>query len=257
MIARLFPRAARAAATIALVATGTACAAAYHSPAPGAPSRLPRTAQDAGGAEGAREMETRAGAEEAGGTERVAVVDRMLVHRVILALEAENLVALRDRAASTAAAMGGYVENVTLEQRGYPDRPSLRMTLRVPAPSLDAMLDTLRGAGRVRAENRQALDVTEEVVDADARLRNLIGVRDRLREHLTRSGNVADVVAVERELARVQGQIDALEARLKHLRGTVALAEISLAASPRVVLGPLGVVAKGLGWVVAKLFVIR
>ena len=255
MIARLLPRAARAAATLALTflaAGSTGCATGAARPSMRTmPASTASGAEE--GAQNLRELEQRREQRESG----QQLPERMLVQRASLGLEAENLVGLRDRTAAAATALGGYVENVTLEQQGYPNRPSLRMTLRVPAPSLDAMLDTLRGAGRVRDETRQAMDVTEEVVDADARLRNLIGVRDRLREHLTRSASVGDVVAVERELARVQGQIDALEARLKHLRGTVALAQIELTASPRVVLGPLGVVAKGLGWVVAKLFIIR
>ena len=245
MTARPLPRAARAAARFALVCATAGSAACAQSTAPAGPMTRPMPEQAS--VEHARRQ---AEAES-------QLSDRMLIERASLRLEAKELPALRDRTAAAVAALGGFVENVELDDQRYPQRPSLRMALRVPAASLPAMLDTLRAAGRVRGENRSATDVTEQVVDADARLRNLIAVRDRLREHLTRAGNVTDVVAVERELARVQGEVDALEARLKYLRGSVAMARLDLHAEPPLVLGPLGYAFKGLGWVVAKLFVIR
>ncbi|HKG93980.1 MAG TPA: DUF4349 domain-containing protein [Gemmatimonadaceae bacterium] len=176
--------------------------------------------------------------------------ERMLVQRAHVRMESEDLPALRRRAEAMATALGGFVQDAEIDEKR-----SLRMQLRVPAPALEAGIDTLRHAGKLKSETRQALDVTEQVVDADARLRNLIATRDRLREHLARSATVADAVAAERELSRVQGEIDALEARLKHLRGTVSLAELNVSATRSVVLGPLGWVAVGAGWVVRKLFV--
>jgi hypothetical protein len=99
--------------------------------------------------------------------------------------------------------------------------------------------------------------VTEQVVDLDARRKNLAAVRDRLRSLLERAANVGEMVAVERELARVQGDLDALDARLKHLRATTSLSEVTVTASRERILGPLGYLGYGLYWVVAKLFVLR
>ncbi len=41
------------------------------------------------------------------------------------------------------------------------------------------------------------------MIDLDARLANLVAVRDRLQEHLARSTNVSEVIEVERELGPV------------------------------------------------------
>jgi len=60
------------------------------------------------------------------------------------------------------------------------------------------------------------------VIDLDARLANLVAVRDRLQEHLARSTNVSEVIEVERELARLQGDIDSLSGRSTFLRSASA-----------------------------------
>lgn len=80
---------------------------------------------------------------------------------------------------------------------------------------------------------------------------------DRLRQLLERAGTVQDAIAAERELARVQAEIESLEARLAARRGQVALSELAVTLRQRPVLGPLGVVAAGLATGVRKLFLWR
>ena len=81
--------------------------------------------------------------------------------------------------------------------------------------------------------------------------------RDRLRQLLERAASVGDIAAVETQLSRVQQDLESLEGRLKSLRTDVALSELSLNIEQRHVLGPLGLVAAGLAWVVEKLFILR
>ena len=82
-------------------------------------------------------------------------------------------------------------------------------------------------------------------------------IRDRLRALLERAGSIPDVITVERELARVQGELDVLERRLEYLRGSTSMAELSVDAAPKRILGPLGLLAVGTGWVLQKLFIIK
>ena len=70
-------------------------------------------------------------------------------------------------------------------------------------------------------------------------------------------GAVSDVIAVERELARLQTEIDQIEARLRLLRSSVAMSRVSLEIHRPRVLGPVGTVVAGAAWVVEKLFVIE
>ncbi len=180
-----------------------------------------------------------------------AQATRLLVRRAAMDVIVDDVARATARAHAILVNSSGYVER---EQRA---ERSAALTLRVPEGSLDAVLDSLGALGRVASRTVSAEDVTEQAIDLDARLKALLVTRERLRQLHEKASSVADVIAVERELARVQGEIDSLEGRLKHLRTSAALAEVQVSIRQKVVLGPLGVVAQALGTVITKLFVIR
>src|SRR5262249_34449527 len=72
-------------------------------------------------------------------------------------------------------------------------------------------------------------DLTRNIVDTEARLRASRTLRDRLQNLLaSRPGRLSDLLEVERELARVQGEIDATESTLAVMRARVAMSELTL-----------------------------
>ena len=180
------------------------------------------------------------------------LLQREIVRRGRMHVEVDDLAAARRRLEDALAALGGRVElaEVTADERAS-------YTLRVPANRLDAMMDSTAALGEVQSRTVSARDVTDQVVDTEARLAALRATRDRLRELLARASSVADVVSVERELARVQGELDSLEGRLQALRGEVALSELVVQLDRKQVLGPLGWLLRGAATVIEKLFVWR
>lgn len=188
----------------------------------------------------------------ASGRAATQLADRLVATRVDLRMESDDPPAVAERAREIVEAADGYVEQASTTDDG-----ASWLVLRVPSTELVATLTALAALGRVEERRIIARDVTVETVDAEARLRNLIAVRDRLRGYLDRAENVAEIIEVERELARVQGEIDALEARLEFLRTQVEMAQISMRVDRPTRLGPLGLVFAGIGWVVRSLFVIR
>lgn len=129
--------------------------------------------------------------------------------------------------------------------------------LRVPAPTLDAAMDSLAALGKVERRSLSLHDVTDQIIDAEARLATLRASRDRLRQLIERSSSVSDVVAVERELGRVQAELESLEGRLAAVQGRVTMSELTVRLDQRVILGPLGLLGAGIGKVIEKLFVWR
>jgi multidrug resistance efflux pump len=134
--------------------------------------------------------------------------------------------------------------------------------LRVPAHRLDAALDALAALGKEISREVRAVDVTESSADLEAHLANQKALRERLRDALERAQKVDELLMVERELARVQAEIDRVEGHRARMRTSVAQSTISLAlrAEPepapkpkRRILGPLGAA----WWVVQKLWVVR
>jgi hypothetical protein len=176
---------------------------------------------------------------------------RSVIQQAGLSMVTDSLAHLHRAADSLTVALGGYVEQAELRES------DLHMSLRVPAPALNGVLDYLSGVGTVKRRTVRRQDVTAQVVDVQARLGTLRTVRDRLRAYLGNAAATADLVAIERELARVQGEIDVLEAQQRMLSTRVDLAEVSLDARRPRILGPLGWLVSGVARVIEKLFVIR
>jgi len=182
----------------------------------------------------------------------IPATERLLIRRAVLEMVAHEPGSLAPRVTEITRTAGGYVESSTATEGRV-----LRMTLRVPSAALEPTLASLSALAEVEERRVSAQDVTEQVFDLEARLGNLRAVRDRLRQHLDRAGGVGDVIQVERELARVQGEIEVLEGRLKRLQQDTSLSQITLEVRQKRVLGPLGQLVAGAAWLVSKLFVIR
>ena len=181
-----------------------------------------------------------------------AVETRVLVRKAALTIEVEKVSPAIAAATAQTTRLGGYVESSMQRSQA-----SARLVLRVPSVSLDAALDSLARIGKVESRSITATDVTEQARDLDARVATLRATRDRLRQLLDRAASVSDIAAVETQLSRVQQDLESLEGRLKSLRTDVSLSELTLEIEQRHVLGPLGLVAVGVAWVVEKLFILR
>jgi len=75
--------------------------------------------------------------------------------------------------------------------------------------------DARAADGRVTASNVSAEDLTRAITDTQARLRAKRTLRERLEVLLqNQSGDVGDLLQVERELARVQAELDSAQSNL-------------------------------------------
>jgi hypothetical protein len=105
---------------------------------------------------------------------------------------------------------------------------SFTATLRVPADQLDAAMADLRKLGRVESESQNGQEVTAQYVDLEARLANARHTEERLTDLLRqRTGKLSDVLAFEKEIDRVRGEIERMEAERKNLANQVDFATIS------------------------------
>jgi hypothetical protein len=83
--------------------------------------------------------------------------------------------------------------------------------------------------GRVLSQATSTEDLTRSIVDTQAHLRAQTALRDRLQQLLqSRPGRLSDLLDVERELARVQGEIDATQSNLAVMRARVDMSELTI-----------------------------
>lgn len=89
--------------------------------------------------------------------------------------------------------------------------------------------DAEKSGGRITSNNVNAEDLTAYIVDLDARLSAKRALRDRIRQLLdSREGSLSDILAAERALADVQGEIDSMTARLAAARARVDMSALSI-----------------------------
>lgn len=177
---------------------------------------------------------------------------RVILRTAWQTIEARDVRAAVTQVQAIAQSAGGFVESSSVT-----DDDGADVKLRVPSAVLDATMDRIARVGSEASRRVSARDVTEEVVDLQAVLANKTALRDRLRVLLAQAKDVKDIVAVEEQLTRLQGEIDSMEGRLKSIRSQADLASLSVDIEPVRILGPVGYVLKGAWWVVEKLFVIR
>jgi len=119
---------------------------------------------------------------------------------------------------------------------------SATITIRVPAANLARLESEIAGLGTVLSQASTADDVTEQAIDLEARLKNLRAEEERLRGFLDRTGNVSELLEVERELARVRGEIEVMDAQLTYLTRQAARATLTVALSePGPIAEPSGI----------------
>jgi hypothetical protein len=132
------------------------------------------------------------------------------------------------------------VTNIVEKQQGdilgfqnqKPPDSSVRQTasveIRVPQERLETTLEALAKLGTVENRALKAEDVTEQLVDSEARLRNLRKSEEMVLKIMERSGSVGDVLKASQELSNIRESIERIDAQLKSLRNQVAYSTISL-----------------------------
>ena len=108
------------------------------------------------------------------------------------------------------------------------DARQINLQLRVPQANLETTLEALQGLGDVTNQSIAAEDVSSQLVDLQARVRNLRKSEESLLEIMERSGSIADVLEVSRELSVVRESIERNDAQLKNLQNRVAYSTIAL-----------------------------
>lgn len=97
--------------------------------------------------------------------------------------------------------------------------------------------DVEKSDGRILRSGVESEDLSRTIIDTGARVRALTALRDRLQALLaTRPGKLGELIEIERELARVQGEIDAAQSHLTYSQGRVATSVVTLTYESRDVL---------------------
>jgi hypothetical protein len=155
--------------------------------------------------------------------------DRKIVKTGSITLEVANITETLDEVAEMTDELSGYV--VSSYKYDYEGRVLGRITIRVPFEKFEEAFERLRQlAAAVPYETSTAKDVTEEYVDLEAQLSNLLATEAQYLALLEEAENVEEMLMVQKELSKVRGQIEQIEGRMQYLEQTseTSLIEVDL-----------------------------
>jgi hypothetical protein len=128
-----------------------------------------------------------------------------------------------------AAKYNGWVEYAGVSgDKTQGDMRFANLTLRIPTQSLDSFEGGVTSIGRVTDSNVSATDVSESYSDTQMRLQTQKDKMDRLRALMNTTGELADLLAVENEIANTQYQIDSYESSLRGMDSRIDFTSIQV-----------------------------
>jgi hypothetical protein len=130
-------------------------------------------------------------------------------------------------------AAGGYVDSTNVQHyQGHVS--SATLVLRIPQDAFGQLVPKLKELGEIASESTNAEDITDQYVDIAARLASAKTLEKRLLELAAdRNSGVEALLAVERELARVRGEIESYEGRMRQWNDQIAMSTLTLGISTK------------------------
>lgn len=134
-----------------------------------------------------------------------------LRHHLQIETSPEKMQMSFDAAIKHCEMLNGQLLNASFNRQTPYSPPSASLSLRVPPKNVGLFLTGLAKNGEVTQHSRDSEDKTNQVIDADARIKNLTDLRDRLRLMLgDKAAKFKDIIDVERELANTQSELDSI-----------------------------------------------
>jgi hypothetical protein len=163
--------------------------------------------------------------------------DAKIIRTGTMALEVRDVPTAVRAARDAVVATGGYVGASTTSNVG--DRPTAEITYRILVDRWESTLDMLRSLNgqttKVVTEHTEAVEVTGQVVDLEARIRNLQASEVALQGIAAKATKVTDILEVQARLTEVRGQIEELTAQLKDLNDRAGYATLAVSFNVPVV----------------------
>ena len=153
---------------------------------------------------------------------------RMIIRSGTMSMEVDSYDDTETKIKGIVNNFNGYLTNSTskLDASG---KKQGSITIRVASDKFDAMVTDLSKIGKVMNQNISGKDVTEEYMDAEARLKTQRELETRLLKLLEeKTARLTDVVEVEQKLANVRENIEKTEGRMRFLRDQAAYSTVTV-----------------------------
>lgn len=156
-------------------------------------------------------------------------VQPQLIKTATLELDVENIENAIENLTQILQRQQGDILDLNYEQSDAENAGQFAsLQVRVPQRNLDTTLKKFGALGTITRQNVSAEDVSDQLVDLGARLRNLRQAEESILKILDRAGSMNDVLTVSRELRTVRQEIEQIAAQQNNLQNQVAYSTINV-----------------------------
>src|SRR6185369_11641298 len=140
--------------------------------------------------------------------QQVEPVQRQIIYSANVSVTVPDVNKAADDATAAARDAGG---SVSADQRTLDnDRSIATLTLRVPSTAFTSTVERVSKLCTELSRSVQSQDVTENLIDVDARIATQRASVDRVRALLAEAKTIGEVVSIESELTRREADLDSL-----------------------------------------------
>jgi len=154
-------------------------------------------------------------------------LQRKIIKEGTIRFETVNTAQTREAILKSVKENNGYLANDNANS--YGGSTDYQITIRVPADKFDLLLEQISNtAKKIDSKDIKALDVTEEFIDVEARIKTKKELEDRYKEILKQAHKIEDILKIENEIGNLRTEIESFEGRLRYLKDKVSYSTLTV-----------------------------
>lgn len=154
-------------------------------------------------------------------------IDTKIIKTAYITVEVKDVTGSVEILRNMVTAKGGYLSSSSVS-KGYNDRLSGTVVLRIPQAEFENTLAGVKAIGTVKSVSTQGEDVTEEYVDIQAQKTSYQNQLAQYNEIMKKAVKVSDVIEIQQQIDSVQTNLNRLEGRLKYLNSRIDMSTITV-----------------------------
>lgn len=153
--------------------------------------------------------------------------DQKIIKTAEVKIEVQNVSSSAEIIQNITEKYDGIIQSSSIIA-GTKNKYSGTVVVRIPADSFDIALLELKSIGKILSSSIRAEDVTEEYIDLVAQKNSLSNQLEQYNRLLVKGQNVSEILEVQKEIERVQVQLNRIVGRMKYLDNRTSFSTITI-----------------------------